>query len=141
MMAQQISGDIGKRVQEGLKAAGRDVLIESLIDQGEGTILVIVSPIPVDVFAGKPGVGSAGQERPHDHSPSLEPCLEALARDHQSNDSRMVSFEHRWKNRRVESAGSLLYPRAVHGASAIARSLSQAGLRKDSGRLRRGWPA
>src|ERR1017187_7708506 len=93
MMAQQISGDIGKRVQEGLKAAGRDVLIESLIDQGEGTILVIVSPIPVDVFAGKPGAGSAGQERPHDHSPSLEPCLEALARDHQSNDSRMVSFD------------------------------------------------
>src|ERR1039458_7428414 len=93
MMAQQISGDIGKRVQEGLKAAGRDVLIESLIDQGEGTILVIVSPIPVDVFAGKPCVGSAGQERPHDHSPSLEPRLEALARDHQSNDSRMVSFD------------------------------------------------
>jgi len=46
------------------------------------------------------------------------------------------------KTRRVESAGSLVYPRAVHEAPAIARSLSQAGLRKDSGRLRCGcWPA
>ena len=35
IMAQQISGDIGERVQEGLKTAGRDILIESSIDQGE----------------------------------------------------------------------------------------------------------
>jgi hypothetical protein len=34
------------------------------------------------------------------------------------------------KPRRVDSAGSLLYPRAVSEAPAIARSLSQAGLKK-----------
>ena len=98
IMPQQISRDIGERIQEGLKAAGRDILIESSIDQGEGTILVIISPIPVDVFAGKPGVGSAGQQRPRDHNPGLQPCLEAFARDHQSNDSRMVSFDTGGKN-------------------------------------------
>jgi hypothetical protein len=42
----------------------------------------------------------------------------------------MVSFDTDGKTRRVESAGSLLYPRAVHEAPAITRSLSQAGLKK-----------
>jgi hypothetical protein len=32
----------------------------------------------------------------------------------------MVSFDTDGKTRRVEPAGSLLYPRAVHGAPAIA---------------------
>ena len=103
--------------------------------------MVIVSPIPVDVFAGEPTVGGTGQERPYDHSPSLEPSLEAFARGHQSNDPRMVSFDPDGKTLRVEAAGFLLDPRAVHEAPAIAWSLSQAGLRKDSGRLRRGRPA
>jgi len=53
----------------------------------------------------------------------------------------MVSFDTDGKTRRVQSAGSLLYSRAVHEALAAARSLSLAGLKKDSGKLRRGLPA
>jgi hypothetical protein len=44
----------------------------------------------------------------------------------------MVSFDTDGKTRRVQSAGSWLYPRTVHEALAAAPSLSLAGLKKDS---------
>src|SRR5260370_6019044 len=97
MMAQKVCGKICERVQEGLNAGRCDILIESSIDQREGVVLVIVSPIPVDVFTGKPGVGSTRQKRSQDHSPNLKTsalktsALNTSARDHWSNVSPILS--------------------------------------------------
>jgi hypothetical protein len=71
MMAQEIGGEIGERVEEGLNAGRRNVLIVSSMNQREGIVFMIVLPIPVDVFAGKPGVGGARRQRPRDHGPCL----------------------------------------------------------------------
>src|SRR5258708_8198274 len=86
-MAQQIGGDIGNRVQEGLYAGRGNIFIESSADQRERAVLVIVLPIPAGVFTGKPGIGSARQQRSQDHSPWLKPS----ARHHRSDNFRIVN--------------------------------------------------
>src|SRR5438552_11000339 len=81
-MAQQIGGDIGDRVQEGLYAGRGNIFVKSSIDQRERAVLVIVLPVPAGVFAGKPGVGSPRQQRSQDHSPRLKPS--ARSEEHTS---------------------------------------------------------
>ena len=82
MMAQKICREIGERIQEALNAGRCNILVEPSMDQREGAVLMIISPIPIDVFAGKPSVDSARQERSQDHRPGLD----CSARDHRCSD-------------------------------------------------------
>src|ERR1700722_7744430 len=63
MMPQQISGQVRERIQECLKAARRNIDAEPAVQQGKGTILVVVPPVPVSVFTSEPGVDSSCEKR------------------------------------------------------------------------------
>ena len=67
IMPQQIGGQVRQRVQKCLKAARRDIYVEAAVQQGKGTVLMVVSPVPIDVFAAKPGVKGTGEKRSKDH--------------------------------------------------------------------------
>ena len=62
-MAQIIDREIDGRIEIGLEAGRQRIEAIAAVDDGPDIVLVVVQPIPVDVFTDKPGVDRAGQER------------------------------------------------------------------------------
>ncbi|WP_349542412.1 hypothetical protein [Bradyrhizobium sp. ARR65] len=66
-VAQEIRRHIGERIEEGLKAARRNVEIEASVQQRISAVLMVISPVPIDVFTRKIGVERACEQCAEDH--------------------------------------------------------------------------
>ena len=62
-MAQIINREIDRRIEIGLEAGRQRINAVAAVDHGPDIVLVVILPVPVDVFADKPGVDRAGQQR------------------------------------------------------------------------------
>ena len=60
-MAQIINREIDGRIEVGLEAGRQRINAIAAVDDRPDIVFVVVQPIPVDVFADKPGVDRAGQ--------------------------------------------------------------------------------
>src|ERR1700739_4446130 len=66
IVPQQISWQVGQRVKECLEAAWRDIRVEPPVQRGKSAVLMVIAPVPIDIFATEPGVKRARQKRADD---------------------------------------------------------------------------